>query len=259
MTTPVPPSDSPSHYRSPGAVYATAPQSVGAPSSFIGGFSAWDVEKCPQRLPFPLQPPGKRPGLVLPCGVLTEQMTETRLPGLQLANRGPLRTHMTQPLQLGAHAVSTSSNPPLQVLSQSLGRADQVGQAALPEPRPMLIDPIAITDQDTRPIANARHKRGLGAGGMYLAIRHQGMHYHPQPLPITMRQPGGLVNVMNGSSPCDCTDRSAWKATTPTSHLGAMTMGLCILPSRAAASPRDHDPLNDLPGSQRRNRLRAVA
>jgi hypothetical protein len=34
---------------------------------------------------------------------------------------------MTQPLQLGVHAVSKASNPCIEVLSQSLGRTDQMG------------------------------------------------------------------------------------------------------------------------------------
>jgi hypothetical protein len=33
---------------------------------------------------------------------------------------------MTQPLQLGVHAVSTVSNPSVEVFRQSLGRAEQM-------------------------------------------------------------------------------------------------------------------------------------
>ena len=61
---------------------------------------------------------------------------------MTLPSRGPLRTPKTQTLPLDVHAVSTASNPCVEVLSQSLGRAEQMGHTALPEPLPGLRDKI---------------------------------------------------------------------------------------------------------------------
>src|SRR3712207_9017907 len=47
-------------------------------------------------------------------------------------------------------------------LCQSLGRADQMRQTALPEACPGLIDTRAIPDQDTRPVANELRQCGFG-------------------------------------------------------------------------------------------------
>jgi hypothetical protein len=100
---------------------------MGTRSDIICRVDPWHIEKRPERLAFSLQTPGKRPGFVLTGGVLIEQRTETRIPGPPLPNRWPLHVHMTQPLQLDMHALSKASNPYIEVLSQSLGRADQMG------------------------------------------------------------------------------------------------------------------------------------
>jgi hypothetical protein len=120
---------------------AFAPQdatSVGPLRDVMRRFHALDVEKHPQRRAFSYQTPGKGPDLVLMWGVLPEQMTETCIPGAPLPHRGPLRPHMTQSLPCDVHALSKASNPCVEMLRQALRRADQMGQAALPEPLPVL-------------------------------------------------------------------------------------------------------------------------
>ena len=60
------------------ALFAAAPlaafapqdsEAVGTLSNVIRRFHTLDVQKYPQRLPFPLQPSGKRPGFVLRVGL----------------------------------------------------------------------------------------------------------------------------------------------------------------------------------------------
>jgi hypothetical protein len=83
---------------------------VGALRDVIRRFHTRDVEKYPQRLPFPLQPSGKRPDFVLPGSVLIDQRAEARLPGPPLTNRWPFRAHMTQPLELSVHSGTKASD-----------------------------------------------------------------------------------------------------------------------------------------------------
>jgi len=81
---------------------AFAPQDAESESAIRDGlrcFHILDIQKPPQRLPFSVSTPRSRPGFLLTCGVLTEQMTETCIPGPPLPNYWALRAPMTQPLQ----------------------------------------------------------------------------------------------------------------------------------------------------------------
>jgi hypothetical protein len=118
---------------------------MGAFCPVMRGVDPWHIEEDPEQLAFALQARRKRPGVVRPCGVLTKQMPETHLPGSPLAHRGPLRAPMTPLLQLGVHAVSKTRRPSVEGLRQALGRTDQMGQAALPQPLPGLRHQIPIT------------------------------------------------------------------------------------------------------------------
>src|SRR5262245_39723307 len=121
----------------------------------IGRFHTLDVQKHPQRLAFPLQTSGKYPAFVFPRGVLVDPRAEASIPGPPLSHCWPLGTHMTQPLELGVYSCAKARYAGVHTLCHSFRRADQMGQATLPEACPSLIDTIAITHQDTPPIANA--------------------------------------------------------------------------------------------------------
>ena len=58
-------------------------EAVGALRHIVGGFDPRHVQEYPQRLACALQTPRKRPGYILPCGVVTEQMPETRIPNTE--------------------------------------------------------------------------------------------------------------------------------------------------------------------------------
>src|SRR5690349_13688083 len=77
---PASPSDCPSRYMSLTPLAPQHTEAMGAFCHVIGGFYVSDVEKCPQGVAFPLQTPGKYPGLVLTVSVLIHQHTETRIP-----------------------------------------------------------------------------------------------------------------------------------------------------------------------------------
>src|SRR5689334_5081254 len=110
--------------------------------------------------------PCTRPSFVRPSGVLVDERAEARIPRPPLPHSRALRAPMTQPLSLGVHSCTKASHAGFHTLCQAFGRADEMGQAALPEPFPGLIEPIAITDQDTRPVNNELHQGCLGAVGV---------------------------------------------------------------------------------------------
>jgi hypothetical protein len=136
-----------------------APQhaaSVGPLHDVVGGFDTRHVQEYPQRLACSCQTPRQRPGFLFTGGMLAQEMVETRIPGPPLPHRGPLCAHRTPPLHLGVHAVSNVRNPSVEVFRQSLGRAEQMRSAALPEPLPVRIDQRPITHQEAHPVGNAR-------------------------------------------------------------------------------------------------------
>ena len=99
MIIPAPPSDCLFRCMFLGCVCAAEHQSVSAIRDGLRCFHILDIQKPPQRLPFSVSTPRSRPGFLLTCGVLTEQMTETCIPGPPLPNYWALRAPMTQPLQ----------------------------------------------------------------------------------------------------------------------------------------------------------------
>src|SRR5215813_11349403 len=113
---------------------------------------------------------------------------------------------MTQSLDLGVHPATKVSYAGFHTLCQAFGRADQMGQATLPQAFPGLIDTIAITDQDPRPVANELPNRGLGAVRMDLKVGYGRIGHDPQPLPITVQEPRRLVNVVHYRGASDLAD-----------------------------------------------------
>ena len=176
-------------FLAPGPLATFAPQdtkSVGAFRDVIGRFDTLNVQKHPQRLPFPCQASGKRPGFVFPGGVLVAQRVEARIPRPSLPHGGALRAHRTEPLERGVYPPTKASHTGFHTLCEPCRRADELRSAALPQPFPVLRDTIAITDQDPAPVMHERCARGFGAGGVSLKVGHCRMRHAPQPLPITV-------------------------------------------------------------------------
>src|SRR5262245_46636960 len=159
---------------------------MGALRDVIRRFDTLDVQKHPQRLPFPHQPSGKRPGFVLSASVLVHQRAEARIPGPPLSNRWPCRAHMTQPLELSVYSYTKASHACLHTLCQPFGRAHQMRQATLSESLPVPIDEVPIADEDAIPIPNELRKCSFGAVGVYLEVGDVRIRYHPHPAPVTL-------------------------------------------------------------------------
>jgi hypothetical protein len=174
---------------------------MGAFRDVMRGFHAGDVEQCPQGLACPLHTPGKRPGVVLSGSVVGDQGAEARLPGPPLPDSRAFRAHRTQPLELGVYSLAEARDTGVEMLSQPLRCTEEMGPAALAQSLPMLRDERPITDQDTHPIRHQWGKGSLGTVWMYLEIGHLRVRHPPQPVPVTLREPGRLVTIVDQSRP----------------------------------------------------------
>jgi hypothetical protein len=95
-------------------------------------------------------------------------------------------------------------------------------QAALPETFPGLRATIAITDQKARPIPHKLCKRGFGTMPVELKGRHRWVRHHPQPVPVAMHQPRGLVKRVAQGGARDLANGSVMgqdRLSDPTPHL----------------------------------------
>jgi hypothetical protein len=62
--------------------------------------------------------------------------------------------HMAQALKFAQGRVAASGDIRVASLRQSPGRADEMGQARLPLGDPVLLDTVAIADQDALPLVD---------------------------------------------------------------------------------------------------------
>ncbi len=101
-----------------------------------------------------------------------------------------------QPIEPGIKCV------PLDFCWWILGPADQVGQAGLPGMNPVLIQPIAVTDQDAFPNSDQRRKGVLGTMGVDHEIGDYRTGHYPEPVELAVVFPWGFVNMVAPGSMC---------------------------------------------------------
>src|SRR5262249_12577420 len=155
-------------------------------------FDTLNVQKPPQRLPFPRPPSGTRPGFVLSASVVVHQREEARLLGPPLVHRWPFRAPLTQPLERTVYAYPTASHADFYTLCKPLGRAAQMRPATLPESLPVLNHAVPIADEDAHPIGHALCTCSFGAVGVYRAGGDVRIRHHPPPAPVTTGALRGL-------------------------------------------------------------------
>jgi hypothetical protein len=180
MTRPAPTSDSPARCLSLGGVGATILRIGGRAPRWYASLPRPRRPAPPLTTPCPLSTPRTRPGFVPPGGVVVAPRAATSLPGPPWPTRRSLRTPMPPPVSLGGHPPTTASHAGFHPLCQSFGRADQRRHAALPQACPGVLDTIAITDQETRPVANELRQRGVGTMRVSLTVGHLRMRHAPQ-------------------------------------------------------------------------------
>ena len=86
-------------------------------------------------------------------------------------------------------------------LCQAPGGADEMGQAGLPRLHPALVHPVAITDQDARPVVDEGCKGFFGAVGMNHVERHRVTDHHPEPLQRMREKPWRFIDVVDEGMP----------------------------------------------------------
>ena len=192
---PAPPSDCPSRSMSPGSVYATSPQSGARAPRCYASLPRLGHRETPTATPL-LGPNAGQTSRLCPLGSHVGSPARgsahtTPATGPPWAAPYPYDT------AVGARRVrprTKASHARLRTRCQPFGRADQMRQATLPEPLPVLIDERPITDQEARssPQCVAQHApwSGWGASG---SRRPPGA---PSPTASAgpHREPRGLVN-----------------------------------------------------------------
>ena len=79
-------------------------------------------------------------------------------------------------------------------LRQATGSSDEMGQASLALVDPVLIDAIAIADQDALPIVGQGHKGVFGAVGINAIVGYGIGGHDPEPLQGVLAVPGCFIN-----------------------------------------------------------------
>src|SRR5918912_1586539 len=129
--------------------------------------------------------------------ILRNPLAEPRIPRPPLPACRGSGSHMAEPLQLDKRPGPTGGQLSVLTLRQAPGRADQVCQARLSARNPVLIHPVAITDEDTGPVVDEGGKGLFRSTGMNHVERCRVTHHHPQPLECMRQKPGCLINVVD--------------------------------------------------------------
>src|SRR5207237_8726731 len=94
---------------------------------------------------------------------------------------------------------------------QPPGTADEVSQARLPRLDPVLVHPVAVTDQDAGPVVDEGGKGFFGATRMDHIEGHPLTGHHPEPREGVETVPGGFINIVDGGRPRYLSrDRRRW-------------------------------------------------
>jgi hypothetical protein len=159
------------------------------------------VEKDPKGIHFPQETAGKPAGLILAVEIAGDQVDEPCVEGSPLAYGGRGMGHVTQPLEFSHSPAAKGCDLWVTPFAQGLGVADQVGQTALPEPDPLAVEPIAVTDQDALPVADEALESRLRSLRMDHEQGHHGADHDPQPHQHPVLEPGGLVHMVDRCLP----------------------------------------------------------
>jgi hypothetical protein len=106
---------------------------------------------------------------------------------------------MTQALEFGERPYPTGSHVGGRALRQTPCGPDEMRQAYLALGDPGLIDPIAVTDEDARPVVDERGKGFFGASWMDHVERHGLTGHHPQPVQRVGEKPRGFIKIIDRS------------------------------------------------------------
>ena len=164
------------------------------------------LEEQPQMLHLLDEASGQFTGVILPVGILAHQANETGIEHVPFADRGWGFGHMAQPLQLLVRPGATLGYFSVFPFRQRLGLPNQVRQAGLPQPHPLHVDTIPVTDQDAAPVLDQSRESLFRP----IAMDHEeGNHcvaHDPQPLEQSLAPPGCFIHMVDGGISRDLGD-----------------------------------------------------
>ena len=172
----------------------------------VGRLHSGLLEEQPQVIHLLNEASGQLAGVVLPVEILAHQANETGIKHVPFADRGRSFGHMAQPLQLLVCPRATLDYFGVFSFRKSLGLPNQMRQAGLPQPHPLHVDAIPVTDQDAAPILD----QSLESLFRPIAMDHEeGNHriaHDPQPLEHPLAPPGCFIHMVDGGVSRDLGD-----------------------------------------------------
>ena len=177
------------------------PKAQGPLRPIVRWLNAVVGQKHPQRVHLP-EPAAPQPaGIVLALIVLVDQLPPPGIPRPPLPARGWGCRHRTATLPLHQSPGATGGNLWVRTRRQTAGSTDEMGQARLAGLAPLLLHPIAITDQEPLPVVDGGGERFLGATRMDHREGHPLAGHHPEPLQRVETVPGRFIHRVNRGVP----------------------------------------------------------
>jgi hypothetical protein len=156
------------------------------------------TQKDPKRGHFPHQAPSQAPGLIGALLVAIAEATQAGIPCLPLSTRWWLVGHVAQALQCPQGRLAAGGEVGVASWRPATGSADEMGQTGLALVDPVLIDAVALTDQDALPLVDQGQKGVWGAMGINALGGHGIGAHDPEPLSGVLAVPGRFINVAHG-------------------------------------------------------------
>jgi len=153
------------------------------------------TQKDPKHGHLPGQAPGQAPGLIGALLGAINEATQAGIPRLPLPPRWWLVGHVAQALQFLAGALAAGGDSRVASLCQPSGCAEERGEACLTLVAPILIDAVAIADQDALPLVDQGQKGLFGAVEINAIVGHGIGDHDPEPLQGVWAVPGRFINV----------------------------------------------------------------
>ena len=184
-----------------GALAAFPPEHGMAEHSFpevVGGLHALLEQESEQRVHLRIEMADKLPRFAVGVDIQRNQPVEPGIKCMPLRFGRRRLGHFAQAAQFVPGPGSASGQFRLLPFGQPHGPADQVGQATLPSMHPVLVQPIAVADQDALPTSHQGFKGDPGAMGV---DHEEGDHrtgHNPEPVELTAVFPGGFVDMIDG-------------------------------------------------------------
>ena len=145
---------------------------------------------------------GKPARIILSISVLGDQTDHSRIPHARLSPCGRSFGPGDQALELAENSLAKPGQVRIFPLGQPLGSTHQMGEAGLLFVHPVHIHPVAITDQDARPLIHQLLEGFLGTVSRDLVESHKGIDHEPEPHRNSVLKPGRLVNVIDLGIAC---------------------------------------------------------